>query len=223
MRPTFIDSFTQDVSIDLSNTALLIIDMQNATGNREMGLGKKLAAEGAFADAEYRFNRIEQILIPNIQKLAKGFRDIGAKVIYITYGSNLPDGSDVPEHIAGIVKATNNLEGQPEHEIVADLTPLSGELVLNKTTMGAFRSTGIDSHLSAMGIKTLVCVGVSTNNCVAMTAMEACDAQYRVIIVSDGTGTDSEEMQEATLTMLGRLWAKVMTTNEVLDELAASN
>ena len=59
MRPTFIDSFTQDVSIDLSNTALLIIDMQNATGNREMGLGKKLAAEGAFADAEYRFNRIE--------------------------------------------------------------------------------------------------------------------------------------------------------------------
>ncbi len=38
-----------------------------------------------------------------------------------------------------------------------------------------------------------------------MTAMEACDAQYRVVMVSDGTGTDSQEMQEATLTMLKRL------------------
>ncbi len=223
MRPTFIDSFTQKVSIDPQDTALLVIDMQNATGNREMGLGKKLADEGRFADAEYRFNRIEQTLIPNIKSLAGGFREIGAKVVYITYGSNLADGSDVPAHIAGIVRSTNNLEGQPEHEIVADLTPLPGELVLNKTTMGAFRSTGIDSHLSAMGIKNLVCVGVSTNNCVAMTAMEACDAQYGVIVVSDGTGTDSEEMQEATLTMLGRLWARVMTTNEVLDELAGQS
>jgi nicotinamidase-related amidase len=49
--------------------------------------------------------------------------------------------------------------------------------------------------------------------------MEACDLQYRVVVVSDGTGTDSEEMQTATLTMLKRLWARVLTTDEVLAEL----
>jgi nicotinamidase-related amidase len=49
--------------------------------------------------------------------------------------------------------------------------------------------------------------------------MEACDLQYRVVVVSDGTGTDSEEMQTATLTMLKRLWARVLTTDEVLTEL----
>ncbi|MFT4823175.1 MAG: nicotinamidase-related amidase [Halioglobus sp.] len=222
MRPTFVDSFSQTVAVDASNTALLIIDMQNATGNRDMGLGKILAEQGTLDDAAYRFDRIEQVLIPNISKLADGFRSAGAKVVYVTYGANMPDASDVPAHIAGIVRATNNIAGQPEHEIVAALTPKPDELVVNKTTQGAFRSTGIDSHLKAMGVKSVVCVGVSTNNCVAMTAMEACDAQYGVVMVSDGTGTDSQEMQDATLTMLQRLWSRVMTTDEVLAELGAT-
>jgi nicotinamidase-related amidase len=65
-------------------------------------------------------------------------------------------------------------------------------------------------------VDTLVCVGVSTNNCVGMTAMEACDLQYKVIVVSDATGTDSQEMQDSTLNMLGRLWARIMTTDEVV-------
>lgn len=219
MRPTFVDSFSQPVTVNASDTALLVVDMQNATGNRKMGLGKLLAEQGTIDDAAYRFDRIEQVLVPNIARLADAFRSGGGKVIYITYGANVPDASDVPAHIAGIVKATNNIAGQPEHEIVAELAPREGELVLNKTTQGAFRSTGIDSHLKAMGIKTVVCVGVSTNNCVAMTAMEACDAQYGVVLVSDGTGTDSEAMQEATLTMLQRLWSRVMTTDEVIREL----
>ena len=222
MPPTFVDSFTQSVSVSASDTALLIVDMQNATGNRTMGLGKILADQGTLDDAAYRFDRIEQLLIPNISRLANAFRSVGAKVVHITYGANMPDASDVPAHIVGIVKATNNIEGQPEHEIVAELTPEAGELVINKTTQGAFRSTGIDSHLRAMGIKSVVCVGVSTNNCVAMTAMEACDAQYSVVMVSDGTGTDSEEMQQATLTMLRRLWSRVMTTDEVIAELGAA-
>ena len=52
-----------------------------------------------------------------------------------------------------------------------------------------------------------------------MTSMEACDLQYRVVVASDGTGTDSEEMQQATLTMLKRLWARVLSTDEILAEL----
>ena len=43
-----------------------------------------------------------------------------------------PDAHDVPQHLKPIVTATNNIEGQQEHEIVADLTPLPNEPVLNK-------------------------------------------------------------------------------------------
>lgn len=222
MAPTFVDSYSRAVEVNAADTALIVIDMQNATGNRNMGLGKILADQGTLDDAAYRFDRIEQVLVPNIARLADEFRSVGANVLYVTYGANMADASDVPAHMADIIKATNNIAGQPEHEIVAELTPKPGELVVNKTTQGAFRSTGIDSHLRAMGVKNVVCVGVSTNNCVAMTAMEACDSQYGVVMVSDGTGTDSEEMQEATLTMLKRLWSRVMTTDEIIAELGSA-
>ena len=222
MQPTFIDAFSQSVTVSVRKTALLIVDMQNATGNRDMGLGALLAERGDADAAGYRFDRIEQVLVPNIARLADACRVHGTPVIYVTYGANTPDAHDVPAHLRKIVVATNNIAGQPEHEIVKALAPRPGELVLNKTTMGAFRSTGIDTHLRAMGIETVIAVGVSTNNCVAMTAMEACDAQYKVVLVSDGTGTDSDDMQNATLNMLRRLWARVMTTDEVITELDAS-
>jgi nicotinamidase-related amidase len=219
-QPSFIDKFSQQFSLEPSRTALLIIDMQNATGNREMGLGKLLAEQGNIESAQYRFDRIENLLIPNIQRLIAGFRDAGAHIIWITYGANAADASDAPRHIAPIIKATNNIAGRPEHEIVDALKPGTGDLVLNKTTQGAFRSTALDSSLRALGVDTVVSTGVSTNNCVAMTSMEACDLQYRVVVTSDATGTDSDEMQEATLTMLRRLWARVLTTDEVLTEIS---
>ena len=222
-HPVFIDSFTRRVEILPESTALLIVDMQNATGNRAMGLGRLLAEQGRADTAGYRFDRIEGLVVPNIQRLGAACRGVGARVVYITYGSALEDYSDVAPHMLGIVRATNNRAGRPEHEIVAALRPEPGELVLNKTTMGAFSSTGIDAYLRAMGIETVLVTGVSTNNCVAMTAMQAADSQYGVVLVSDATGTDSAEMQDATLTMLRRLWGRVITTDEVIEELTAGS
>jgi nicotinamidase-related amidase len=222
-QPTFIDNFTRPVKLQPESTALIVVDMQNATGNRNMGLGKLLASQGREETASYRFDRIENLLVPNIDRLAEAMRASGGKVIYLTYGAELEDYSDTPAHMLRIVEATNNRAGHEEHEIVEALRPRSGELVLNKKTMGGFGSTGIDTNLKAMGIETVVVVGVSTNNCVAMTAMEACDHQYGVVVVSDATGTDSDEMQNATLTMLQRLWARVLTTDEVVAELSGTS
>ena len=61
-----------------------------------MGLGKLLAEQGSIESAQYRFDRIENLLIPNIQRLIAGFRDAGAHIIWITYGANAADASDAP-------------------------------------------------------------------------------------------------------------------------------
>ncbi|MEM9529366.1 MAG: isochorismatase family cysteine hydrolase [Pseudomonadota bacterium] len=218
-HPTFIDRYTRPIDLVPATTALLVVDMQNATGNPDLGLGRLLSEEGKAESTTYRFRRINNLLVPNIQKLSAACRETGARVIYITYGSEVEDYSDMPEHMVRIVKATHNRVGRPEHDIVTALTPEPGDLVFNKKSMGAFSSTGIDSGLRALGIETVLMTGVSTNNCVAMTAMEACDHQYGVVMVSDATGTDSDEMQNATLTMLRRLWSRVLTTDEVIAEL----
>jgi nicotinamidase-related amidase len=54
-----------------------------------------------------------------------------------------------------------------------------------------------------------------------MTAMEACDRQFGVVVVSDATGTCSDEMQESTLKTFRRLWGRVMDTSEVIEEMNA--
>jgi len=220
MQPTYIDDFTRPVTVSATSSALLIVDMQNASGSRAHGLGRMLAAQGRLGEAEYRYARIEQLLVPNIRRLATAFRAAGARVIYLTYGCALPDYSDAPLHLAKWLRATRNCAGNPEHEIVDELTPEPGELVLNKTTIGAFASTGIEAALRGMGITEVVVTGVSTNNCVGMTAMEAADRQFGVVLVDDATGTCSDEMQAATVKTFRRLWGRVANTDEVLAELA---
>ncbi|HNS28296.1 MAG TPA: isochorismatase family cysteine hydrolase, partial [Steroidobacteraceae bacterium] len=120
------------------------------------------------------------------------------------------------------LEATRNCAGNPEHEIVAELAPEPGELVLNKTTIGAFASTGLEAALRGMGITEIVVTGVSTNNCVGMTAMEAADRQFGVVLVDDATGTCSDEMQAATVKTFRRLWGRVATTDEIIAELAVA-
>jgi nicotinamidase-related amidase len=88
--------------------------------------------------------------------------------------------------------------------------------------MGAFASTGLDTHLKSLGVENVVVTGVSTNNCVGMTAMEASDRQYGTVIVSDATGTCSDAMQAATESTFRRLWGRVADTATVLAELASS-
>ena len=223
MSATYVDEFTESFTLNPTTTALVVIDMQNATGNPNHGLGKLLDSQGRLDSASYRFERIKNTIVPNTQRLLQHFRAIGAPVIYVTYGAELPDCSDVPKHIRKLVIATNNKAGEIEHEIVDELKPRPDEPVLNKVTMGAFASTGIDTLLKAKGIKEIVCTGVSTNNCVGMTAMEASDRGYSVVIASDATGTCSDEMQDAFIAMFLRLWGKVMTCDEVIAEIGKSN
>ena len=219
MQPTYIDEFTRPVSVAGADSGLVIVDMQNASGHRDYGLGRLLASQGRLAEAEYRFARIEQLLVPNIRRLTAAFRAAGARLIYLTYGCQQADFSDAPAHLKAWLQATGNCVGRPEHDIVAPLAPEPGDLVLNKTTMGAFASTGIDAVLRGMGVREIVVTGVSTNNCVAMTAMEAADRQYGVVLVDDATGTCSDEMQAATVKTFRRLWGRVATTREVMAEL----
>lgn len=219
MAATYIDEYTVPVRLDPATSALVVVDMQNASGSRRHGLGRMLSGQGRLEEADYRFSRIERTIVPNIRRLAAAFRAAGARVIYLTYGCERPDYSDAPRHLKPWLIATRNRVGEPEHEIVPELAPEAGDAVFNKTTIGAFASTGIDAYLRSAGLRELVVTGVSTNNCVGMTAMEAADRQYGVVLVSDATGTCSDGMQAATEQTFRRLWGRVASTDEVIEEL----
>jgi len=218
----YIDQFTRPIAIRPQDTALVVVDMQYASGSRSRGLGAHLAREGQLAEAEYRFSRIERLLIPNIGRLLAAWRAAGAPVIYLKVGSRKADFSDAPPHLRAFFQVTNNYDGSPENEIVAELAPLPGEAIVFKNTMGAFAGSDIAEVYARLGIVSAVYTGVSTNNCVDTTAREAADRGYGSILVSDATGTCSDRMQDVTLESFRRLWGRVLSTDEAIAELQAA-
>lgn len=217
----YIRDFMTEPVIDATQAALVIIDMQYATGSRQGALGRRMKAEGSTV-TDYRFDRIEQLLVPNILRLRQQFRALGQPVVHVTLGAALPDASDAPPHMRKLLSSCSNYVGSREHEILDELKPLPGEHVVRKTSVGAFASTAIDSLLRALGASQLYMVGVSTNMCVETTAREAADRGYQVTLVEDACGTTFEELHHVTLRNFQRLFGRVGSTEQTLGELKAA-
>jgi nicotinamidase-related amidase len=217
----YVAIFTPEAELDPARVCLVIVDTQYATGARTTGLGKRLAAQGKLEDAEYRFARIEQYVLPNTKRLLDFFRAHELRLVYLTYGSEVSDYSDLPEHIRELCRQTNNRVGEREHEIIDELKPLPNERVFNKIGASAFNSTALDLVLRVYGVDTLLFTGVSTNMCVEGTMRDAADRDFRCLLVEDACGADSPAMHEASLTVVQRLFGKVTTTSEVVERLEA--
>jgi nicotinamidase-related amidase len=215
----YIRAYMPERTVDPSKSALVIVDMQYATGSRQGALAGKLQAEGSTV-GDYRFARIERLVLPNTLRLRERFRAMYRPVLHVTIGAALPDASDAPIHMRKLFVEFRNHLGSREHEIVDELKPLPGEHVLRKTTIGAFASTNIDSLLRALGAEQLWMCGVSTNMCVETTAREAADRGYLVTLVEDACGTTHEELHQVTMRNFQRLFGRVRSAADSLAELA---
>ena len=211
--------FNPGFGLDPRTVALVVVDMQYASGSRDHGLGRGLKARGQEALGAYRFDRIEQTVVPTIQRLLAFFRQHRLKLIYLTVGSELPDYSDLLPHMRAFAEGAGNTRGNHEHEILDALTPRAGEAVLNKTTMSAFHSTGFERLVRAWGVEQLVFTGISTNSCVEGTARDAADRGFRCLLVEDGCGAASQALHDATCTNFARLLGRVASSAQVLAEL----
>jgi nicotinamidase-related amidase len=214
----YIRDYMSEPVIEPAGAALLIIDMQYATGSRQGALGRTLKAQGSNV-ADYRFARIESTVLPSIVRLRAHFHRLGQPVVHVTLGAAHSDASDAPRHMRKLLASCNNHVGSRDHEILDELKPVPGEHVLRKTTVGAFASTAIDSLMRSLGVDQLYMVGVSTNMCVETTAREAADRGYQVTLVEDACATTFEDLHHVTLRNFQRLFGRVAATDQVLAEL----
>ena len=218
----YANQFNPPFRLDAGALALVVVDMQYASGSRDHGLGRALKARGQEALGAYRFDRIERTVLPTIQRLLAFFRERGLRIVYLTVGSELPDYSDLLPHMRAFAESAGNTRGNHEHEILDALAPQPGEPVLNKTTMSAFHSTGFERLLRAWDIQQLLFTGISTNSCVEGTARDAADRGFRCVLVEDGCGAASQALHDATCANFARLLGRVASSREVLAELDAT-
>ncbi|MEO6623630.1 MAG: isochorismatase family cysteine hydrolase [Burkholderiaceae bacterium] len=214
----YIRAYMPERPVDATRAALVMIDMQYATGSRQGALAHKLQAEGSSV-GDYRFGRIERFVLPHTLLLRTRFRQLDRPVLHVTIGAAHPEAMDAPVHMRRLFIELRNHVGSREHEILDELKPLPGEHVLRKTSIGAFASTGIDSLLRALGCEQLYLTGVSTNMCVETTAREAADRGYLVTLVEDACGTTHEELHHNTMRNFQRLFGRVRSCAQVLAEL----
>jgi len=222
VKPTsdYISDLSASFEIDPAKASLIVVDMQYATGSRKAGLGKRLTEEGKLDTlARERFERIENVVVPNLCRMLTFFRENSLRVIYITFGSEMEDYSDAPPHMVRFFRGTNNRKGQLEHEIVEEVKPHPGEPVLNKTTISAFTSTGIDSLLRSMGIEYLLFAGMSTNMCVGTTARDAADRGYHCLLIEDCCGAAQNEYHRWETVNFQRLFGRVDSSGNVMAEI----
>ncbi len=217
------------IEIDLSTTALLIIDMQEYLLNPQSPFSRIMErrAEGL---VEYFQDRSISVVVPNIQRLLSVFRAAKQRVIFTTVASEAQDGSDWSPPFKRMNAEAQEQLGEralpaktdPWARIVDDLEPAADEVVINKTTYGAFSSTGLDATLRNMGTKTIVLAGVVTNRCVETTMRGAADRGYRVILVDDATAAFSQELQDASTLSLTGAYGFVRQTDETINLLQPS-
>ena len=201
-----------------AKSALVIVDMQYASGHRKGALGRRMHDERSNL-TDYRFDRIEQLIIPNILRLAPVMRAGGGEVVYITQGAERPDCADAPPHMRKFYASTGNYLGSREHDILDELAPEPSDYIVNKRSIGAFASTGIDHLLRSLGREQLYMTGISTNMCVESTAREAADRGYAVTLVEDACATTHADLHDATMRNFQRLFGRVLSMEEVLAEL----
>ena len=205
-------------SLELHKTALLCIDMQYLDAAPGFGVFADADASGVPHEAqEYYFNRLDEIVLPNVRRLQDAFRERQLEVIHTRIQSLTIDGRDrSPGH------KRLNLHAAPESkeaEFLEQIAPIENEIVINKTASGVFTSTNIQYILRNMEITGLFVVGVYSNECVSTAIRDACDLGFYVTLISDGCATVTPELQQATITTMKDRYARVLTTDEAIAEI----
>jgi ureidoacrylate peracid hydrolase len=191
-----IEARPEQAEIDLSRTALIIVDMQNVfagRGDRSDIVGPTITRE----------------LIEKTKSLIETARKAAIKVVYLKMMKD-------PER-----KSKSLIRTVGDTKIVDELSPLPGDIVIEKTWYSGFRETSLDRILRESRIEYLIFTGVVTNVCVESTLRDSYFLNYWPILVSDATNHAGPFFtQQATEWNVESSFGWVTTTENVLTALS---
>jgi nicotinamidase-related amidase len=205
--------------VDPAAAALLVIDLQQLCAGPDGQHARKARELGKWDDIAGYFERVTDVVVPNVRRLADAARRAGTAVIYVRCRSLTPDAKDNGRrfHDFGIAVGCDS----PEAELVDGIELEHGDVLLDKTTASVFLSTNVGVLLRQLGVRSLITTGVVTSGCVESTVRDACDLDYEVLLVEDACADRSEELHEDAVRRLNNNFAVAASTEGVLAALGA--
>jgi ureidoacrylate peracid hydrolase len=191
------------VDVDLKKAAVVVVDMQNA-----------FATKGGMFDLSGMDISGARQVIEVQKRILRVAREAAVPVVYLVMGyeenltnSGGPDSPNWHKELALLLmkkrpelKGKVLTQGQWDWEVVDELKPEPGDLVINKTRYSGFCGTPLDSMLRTRGVRTLFFAGIATNICVESTLRDAFFLDYWPILLRDATMQAGPPMlQEATI------------------------
>jgi nicotinamidase-related amidase len=186
---------------DVDHTALVIIDMQRDF-IEPGGFGASLGNDVSLLSA----------IVPACQAMLKAWRGAGGLVVH-TREAHSADLSDCPPakrnrgnpslRIGDVGPMGRVLvAGEPGNQIIAELAPVDGEIVIDKPGKGAFYGTLLQSMLAQRHITHLLFMGVTTEVCVQTSMREANDRGFDALLLTDCTESYFPQFKAATIEMV---------------------
>jgi maleamate amidohydrolase len=168
--------------------------------------------------------------LPSLQRLLALARELGLPVVHLTGldGAGVPGWSEAAH--GGIARggSVNDTTVPDErrrrkYDIVDQVAPIPGEVVLRKTTPSAFNGTPLVHQLHYLGVDTLIVGGESTSGCVRASVVDACSYRFRVIVVEECVFDRHEATHAINLFDMHTKYADVLPLVEVEAHLRSTS
>lgn len=176
------------------NTAILIVDMLN----------EYLLPEGKVYCEACRN------IIPNIKNVINYGRNKGIHIVYVN--TSLEE-DDILVKKWGI----HAISGTKMSEVISEISPHEGDLVVNKKGYNGFFQTTLNSDLNSLGVERVVVAGIHTHVCVLLTAVAAFEYGYDVITLKDCITTGYQPNHDTRLRFFASHTGRIMKTNEWIE------